>query len=67
MKYPRGLVVNYNNFFTVYGGDWLNNNLAIRVLNEFGYKEETDVYKLSIVEDYHKYLDIKNGVRQNCT
>jgi len=57
MKYPRGLVVNYNNFFSVYGGNWLSNNLIIRVLNEFGYNEKTDNYKLIIVEEYHKYLD----------
>jgi hypothetical protein len=57
MRYPRGLVVNYNNFFTVYGGDWLAGDLALSVLREFGYEEETDNYKLSIVEDYHKYLD----------
>ena len=59
MKYPRGLVVNYNNFFTVYGGNWLTSDLAIRVLNDFGYEKEIDNYKLSIVEDYHKYLENK--------
>ena len=56
MKYPRGLVVNNGNLFIVYGGNWLTDDLAIKVLNEFGY-EETDNYKLSIVEEYHKYLD----------
>ena len=56
MKYPRGLVVNNYNSFVVYGGNWLTNDLAIRVLGKFGY-EETDDYKLVIVEEYHKYLD----------
>ena len=56
MKYPRGLVVNNYNSFIVYGGNWLTSDLAVRVLNKFGY-EENDYYKLVIVEEYHKYLD----------
>ena len=55
MKYPRGLIVNNGNLFIVYGGNWLNNDLVIRVLKEFGY-EETDNYKIIVVEEYHKYL-----------
>ena len=56
MKYPRGLVVNNRSLFIIYGGNWLTDELAIKVLNEFGYVE-TDAYKISIVEEYHKYLD----------
>ena len=56
MKYPRGLVVNNGNLFFVYGGNWLTNDLAIRVLKEFGY-EKTDNYKIITVEEYHKYLE----------
>ena len=56
MKYPRGLVVNNRNLFIIYGGNWLTDELAIKVLNKFGYVE-TDAYKISIVEEYHKYLD----------
>jgi hypothetical protein len=56
MRYPRGLVVNLNKHFAVYGGNWLTDDLAHRVLLEFGF-EKTDNYKLIIVEEYHKYLD----------
>ena len=56
MKYPRGLVVNDGNLFIIYGGNWLTDELAIKVLSKFGY-DETDNYKISIVEEYHKYLD----------
>jgi len=55
MKYPRGLVVNNGNLFSIYGGNWLTDELAIKVLKEFGY-EETDTYKIIVVDEYHKYL-----------
>ena len=56
MKYPRGMVINNGNLFIIYGGNWLTDDLAIKVLNKFVY-EETDHYKLIIVEEYHKYID----------
>ena len=56
MKYPRGLVVNNESLFIIYGGNWLTNDLAIKVLKEFGF-EETDYFKIIIVEEYHKYLE----------
>jgi len=59
MKYPRGLVVNNRNIFIIYGGNWLTDDLAVRVLKEFGY-EEKDNYKIIVVEEYHKYLDWGN-------
>ena len=57
MTYPRGLVVNFHNHFTIYGGNWLDEDKSIQVLKKFGY-EETDSYKKEVVEDYHKYLEL---------
>jgi hypothetical protein len=56
MTYPRGLVVYISqDNFVLYGGNWLTDDLSIRILKEFGYEEKTE-YKQVIVDDYHKYL-----------